>query len=151
MVMPAHPTGLPFKPEQTFFADSAHDRLLAMVMTLAAKLHVTCDRLACLEMLLESGKPVTREALDLFQPTPEQAQQLDAARQALASEPVSYNPLTPPTNRAGVTPGLALTFKKTEKTKISSDSLQELTSEESSSTSLTYSIPINTTSSKSLD
>ncbi len=86
MVMSAHPTGLPFKPEQAFFADSAHDRLLAMVMTLAAKLHVTCDRLACLEMLLESGKPVTREALDLFQPTPEQAQQLDAARQALASE-----------------------------------------------------------------
>jgi hypothetical protein len=86
MVMSAHPTGLPFKPEQTFFSDSANDRLLAMLMTLAAKLHVTCDRLTCLEMLLESGKPVTREALDRFQPTPEQARELDAARQALAAE-----------------------------------------------------------------
>jgi hypothetical protein len=86
MVMSAHPSGLPFKAEQTFFSDQANDRLLAMVMTLAAKLHVTADRLACLEMLLESGQPVTREALDRFKPGPEQARQLDEARQALASE-----------------------------------------------------------------
>jgi hypothetical protein len=37
-------------------------------------------------MLLESGQPVTREALNRFQPTPEQARQLDEARQSLASE-----------------------------------------------------------------
>jgi hypothetical protein len=86
VVMSAHPTGLPLKAEQTFFTDQANDRLLAMVMTLAAKLHVTCDRLACLEMLLESGQPVTREALDRFQPDADQARQLDEARQALASE-----------------------------------------------------------------
>ena len=86
MVMSTHPTGLPLKAEQTFFSDQASDRLLAMVMTLAAKLHITSDRLTCLEMMLESGQPVTRAALDQFKPTPEQARQLDEARQALASE-----------------------------------------------------------------
>ncbi|TCT11584.1 hypothetical protein EDC22_104347 [Tepidamorphus gemmatus] len=86
MVMTSHPTGLPMKAEQVFFADPAIDRLLAMIMTLAAEVHVTRDRLACLEFLLESGQPVTREALDRFQPTPEQAERLDAARRALSSE-----------------------------------------------------------------
>lgn len=86
MAMKAHPTGLPLKAEQTFFDDPAIDRLLAMVMTLAAELHVTRDRLACLEMLLESGQHVTRAALDGFQPTPEQAERLEAARKALSSE-----------------------------------------------------------------
>jgi hypothetical protein len=86
MAMTAHPTGLPLKSEQTFFDDPAIDRLLAMVMTLAAELHVTRDRLACLEMLLESGQPVTREALERFQPSDEQKERLDAARKALSSE-----------------------------------------------------------------
>jgi hypothetical protein len=86
MVMTAHPTGLPLKPEQTFFPDTANDRLLAMLMTIAARLHVACDRLSCLEMLLESGQPVTREALDRFQPSPEQATRLERDRQALVSE-----------------------------------------------------------------
>jgi hypothetical protein len=86
MAMTAHPTGLPLKAEQTFFDDPAIDRLLSMVMTLAAELHVTRDRLACLEMLLESGQPVTREALDRFQPSDAQKETLDAARRALSSE-----------------------------------------------------------------
>lgn len=86
MPMTEHPTGLPLKAEQTFFDDPAIDRIMAMVMTLAAELHVTRDRLACLEMLLESGAPVTRETLDTFQPTPEQAERLDAARKALSAE-----------------------------------------------------------------
>lgn len=86
MAMTSHPTGLPLKAEQTFFADPAIDRLLAMVMTLAAELHVTRDRLASLEMLIESGQPVSREALDRFRPSPEQAGRLDAARRSLSSE-----------------------------------------------------------------
>ena len=86
MAMSQHPTGLPFKPEQTFFEDPAIDRLLAMVMTLAAELHVTRDRLATLEMLLESGTPVTPQALDTFAPTAEQAARLDAMRKDLTSE-----------------------------------------------------------------
>ena len=84
--MTEHPTGLPLKAEQTFFEDNAIDRLLAMVMTLATELHVTRDRLATLEMLLESGEPVTAKALDAFTPTPEQAAKLDAARQQSSTE-----------------------------------------------------------------
>ena len=80
MGMTQHPTGLPLKAEQTFFDDTSVDRLMAMVMTLAAELHVTRDRLTTLEMLMESGQPVTREALDTFQPDPAQKDTLDAAR-----------------------------------------------------------------------
>jgi hypothetical protein len=86
MAMTAHPTGLPLKAEQTFFDDPALDRIMAMVMTLAAELHVTRDRLACLEILLDRGEPVSREALDSFEPTPEEAARLDAARQAFSAE-----------------------------------------------------------------
>jgi hypothetical protein len=86
MNRPAHPTGLPYKPEQTFFADPATDRLLAMVMTLAAELHVTRDRLACLEMLLEARGVLPAGALDGFVPDPGQAARLDAARRAFSEE-----------------------------------------------------------------
>ena len=86
MPMSQHPTGLPLKPEQTFFADPALDRLLAMVMTMAAELNVTRDRLATLEILLEGGGPVTAKAMDEFVPTPEQAARLDAARKQFSNE-----------------------------------------------------------------
>ena len=79
-----HPTGQPLKAEQTFFADPAADRLMAMLMTVAAELHVSRDRLAALEMLLEDGKPVTRQALDGFEPSPAQRARLDAARRSFA-------------------------------------------------------------------
>ena len=86
MAMTQHPTGLPLKPEQTFFADPAIDRLLAMVMTLAAELHVTRDRLAVLEMQLAEAGSVSVKSLDEFVPTPEQAERLDAARKQLSDE-----------------------------------------------------------------
>ena len=78
--MDRHPTGLPFKPEQVFFKDPAIDRVMAMVMELAAELSVTRDRLAVVEMLLEAGRPVTRDALDSFVPDPAQKEALDTAR-----------------------------------------------------------------------
>lgn len=86
MIMSDHPTGLPLKPEQTFFNDPAIDRLLAMVMTMAAELNVTRDRLATLEMLLENGTPVTAKALDEFVPSAQQQEKLDAARRDFSSE-----------------------------------------------------------------
>ncbi|EPX85108.1 hypothetical protein [Salipiger mucosus] len=86
MGMMQHPTGLPMKPEQTFFKDPAIDRLLAMIMTMAAELNVTRDRLATMEMLMAEGKPVTPQALDAFEPTPEQAETLAAARQSFSDE-----------------------------------------------------------------
>jgi hypothetical protein len=81
-----HPTGLPFQPEQTFFKDPAVDRLLAMVMTLAAELHVTRDRLTTLEMTLEKSGVIAPAALDGFTPTPDQAAKLAAGRQAFVNE-----------------------------------------------------------------
>ena len=81
-----HPTGLPFQPEQTFFKDPAIDRLLAMIMTLAAELHVTRDRLTTLEMTLEASGAIPPAALDKFTPTPDQAAKLAADRQAFVNE-----------------------------------------------------------------
>ena len=81
-----HPTGLPFKAEQTFFADPAVDRLLAMVMTLAAELHVAKDRLATLEMVLEKSGTLPKDALDRFAPSVEEKARLDAERQAFVAE-----------------------------------------------------------------
>jgi len=75
---------MPYKPEQTFFKDPAIDRVLAMVMTMAAELHVARDRLATLEMVLETAGTLPKGALDGFTPTPEQAAKLTAERQAFA-------------------------------------------------------------------
>ena len=81
-----HPTGAPFKPEQVFFADPATDRLLAMLMTLAAELHVAKDRLATLEMVLEKAGLLEPGALDGFQPDAGEKARLDAERQAFVRE-----------------------------------------------------------------
>lgn len=81
-----HPTGLPFKAEQTFFGDPAIDRLLAMVMTLAAELHVAKDRLATLEAVLEKSGALAPGALDRFAPSAEEKARLDAERQAFVAE-----------------------------------------------------------------
>lgn len=81
----SHPTGLPLKPEQVFFKDPAIDRLLAMVMTLAAELHVAKDRMATLEMLLETSGAIEAGALDGFAPTAAQGEKLKAEREAYAA------------------------------------------------------------------
>lgn len=81
----SHATGLPLKPEQVFFKDPAIDRLLAMVMTLAAELHVTKDRLATLEMLLEKSKTIAPGSVDGFTPAGPEAEKLKAEREAFAA------------------------------------------------------------------
>lgn len=80
-----HPTGLSFKAEQTFFEDPATDRLLAMVMTLAAELAVTKDRLATLEAVLDTSGALDRDALDRFTPSAAEKARMDADRQAFAA------------------------------------------------------------------
>ncbi|MBL4758515.1 MAG: hypothetical protein JKY32_13040 [Rhizobiales bacterium] len=86
MSMSEHPTGLPLKAEQVFFKDPAIDRLMSMVMTLAAELHVTRDRLLVMEMMMENNQPITSTSLDAFRPDPTQKERLDAARQAFSKE-----------------------------------------------------------------
>ena len=69
--------------EQAYFADPALDRLLGMVFSLAAEVHVLRDRLALLEAALaERG---LLEAAKLDQPVPEGALEarLGADRAAL--------------------------------------------------------------------
>jgi hypothetical protein len=88
MTRAPHITGLPFKPEQTFFADPATDRLLAMVMTLAAERHVARDRLATIEMALARCGTLAPGAPDRFVATPDEAARLDADRRAFAEEPM---------------------------------------------------------------
>ncbi len=86
MALVSHPTGAPLKPEQTFFADPAIDRLLAMVMTLAAELHVTRDRLRSLEATLEKAGVVAPGALDGYRPDATEAAALKADREAFVAE-----------------------------------------------------------------
>ncbi len=71
----------PTEPEQTFFADPALDRAVAMIMTLAAELYVVKDRLRALEVLL--GKS---DALDHYVPDDAERQRIDAERSAYVRE-----------------------------------------------------------------
>ena len=73
-------------PEQTFFADPALDRLMAVVMTLAAELHVTKDRLRALEVLLERRGSLDADALDHYAPDAAEAERLAAERTAYVGE-----------------------------------------------------------------
>lgn len=82
----AHPSGLPLRREQTFFADPAIDRVLDMVMTIAAELHVTRDRLATLEALLVASGTLGEGALDGFVPSEAVAARLDESRRALVAQ-----------------------------------------------------------------
>ena len=50
--------------EQTFFADPAIDRLVGMVFSLTAEVHVLRDRLAILEEALKNRGVVDLQALD---------------------------------------------------------------------------------------
>jgi len=70
------------QPEQTFFADPANDRLLAMVMTLASELWVLTDRLHALESILQSRGTLRREDLDAYIPDEAADRALAADRQA---------------------------------------------------------------------
>lgn len=51
-----------------YFADPAVDRLLSITLALAGEVVVLRERLDAMERLLERGAPVTRTALDDFQP-----------------------------------------------------------------------------------
>jgi hypothetical protein len=73
-------------PEQTFFEDPALDRALAMIMTLAAELAVTKDRLRAMEVLLERAGTLQAGALDAYKPDAEEARNLAADRDAFARQ-----------------------------------------------------------------
>ncbi len=66
------------RPEQVFFEDEALDRAVGMIMTLAAELYVTRDRLTVLERTLAAKGIISQSELDGYQPDHE-ALSLDAA------------------------------------------------------------------------
>jgi len=73
------------RPEQTFFADPAIDRLMGVVMALAGEVYVLRDRVRCMETLLVKAGSLQDGALDAFKPSAEQAQAGAADRDAFVA------------------------------------------------------------------
>lgn len=73
------------RPEQTFFEDEALDRAVGMIMTLAAELYVTRDRLTVLERTLAAKGILSRSDLDDYQPDEEALAQDAADRDAFTA------------------------------------------------------------------
>ena len=70
-------------PDLTFFPDPNVDRVLGVVLELAAEVYVLRERVQTLEHVLENSHMLTRADLDQYQPSEaERAAQL-AARDAL--------------------------------------------------------------------
>ena len=64
-------------PDLTFFPDPNVDRVLGVVMELAAEVYVLRDRLTTVERVLERGGSLDRAELESYQPTAdERAQRL---------------------------------------------------------------------------
>jgi hypothetical protein len=74
------------EPEQVFFRDPALDRAVALIMTLAAELHVTKDRLRSMEVLLVERGVLEEGALDHYVPSAGERLHLAAERKALVEE-----------------------------------------------------------------
>lgn len=61
----------PKQPRPTFFEDTANDRLTAIITALTAEVATLCDRVVTLESVLASSGAMTKDAIDNYQPTPE--------------------------------------------------------------------------------
>jgi hypothetical protein len=70
-------------PDLTFFPDPNVDRVLGVVLELAAEVYVLRDRLRTLEELLERSGGLDRTALDTHQPTELERTQRLVERDAL--------------------------------------------------------------------
>ncbi len=73
-------------PEQVFFTDPALDRAVAMVMTLAAELWVTKDRLRGLEVMLAERGILPEGAMDHYEPSDAERARVDGERRAYVAE-----------------------------------------------------------------
>jgi hypothetical protein len=70
-------------PDLTFFPDPNVDRVLGVVMELAAEVYALRERLHTVERLLERAGAVTRADLDAYEPSPEERAERLAERDAL--------------------------------------------------------------------
>ncbi len=71
--------------EQTFFNDPALDRLMGVVMSLAAEVYMLHDRNRTLEILLAQQGIISPTALEEFQPDPQQRKQTLEERDAFVA------------------------------------------------------------------
>jgi hypothetical protein len=65
-----------------YFADPAIDKVLSITMALAGEAAVMRDRIDTIERMLEAGQPVTRAAVDAYQPDETTRTERDAWREA---------------------------------------------------------------------
>jgi hypothetical protein len=70
-------------PDLTFFPDPNADRVLGVVLELAAEVYVLRDRLRTLEVALERRGGLNRDELDRYEPTEAERAQRLAERDAL--------------------------------------------------------------------
>jgi hypothetical protein len=70
-------------PDLSFFPDPNVDRVLGVVMELAAEVYVLRDRLSTVERVLERGGSLVRADLESYEPTPQERAQRLAERDAL--------------------------------------------------------------------
>lgn len=72
----------PKQPRPTFFEDTANDRLTAIITALTAEVATLCDRVVTLESVLASSGVMAKDAIETYQPTPED---MDERRQRHAA------------------------------------------------------------------
>lgn len=63
-----------------YFDDPVIDKVLSIVLELAAEVHVVKDRLRIVEKLLEQKGQISREDVDRYQPTPDEQQEIRQER-----------------------------------------------------------------------
>jgi hypothetical protein len=68
--------------EQIFFNDPAIDRLMGMVMALAAEVYILRDRTQALEEILTQNGLLRPNAIEELEPTPERRAEMSAERDA---------------------------------------------------------------------
>lgn len=68
-----------------YFEDPAIDKVLSITMALAGEVAVLRDRVDTIERLSESGQPVSRAAIDAYQPDEQTRAERDAWRETFLS------------------------------------------------------------------
>jgi hypothetical protein len=68
-----------------YFEDPAIDKVLSITMALAGEVAVLRDRIDTIERLSESGRPISRAAIDAYQPDEQTRTDRDAWRETFLS------------------------------------------------------------------
>jgi hypothetical protein len=82
---PAPPSPPVPAPEPAFFDNPAIDNLIAVTLELGAEMWVQRERMRIIERLLAENGVVTAQMIEQHQPTPEQAAEARAEREAFVN------------------------------------------------------------------